>query len=78
MCFENYASRIVSLANFDYFQKPLAEYKDVTKLTVDNSEMQKKTSLKTKFSQFNDKRFYSSNKVISLPLFHLLLKEQDF
>ena len=77
MCFENYASRIVSLANIDYFQKPPAEYKEVTRLTVDKGEMQKKTSLKTKCSQFNDKRFYSSNKVTSLPLFHLLFKEQE-
>ena len=37
--FENYASRIVSLANFDYFQKPPAEYKEVTRLTVDKGEM---------------------------------------
>ena len=74
MCFENYVNRIISLTNFDYFQKPPAEYKEVARLTVDKDEMQKKTLLKTKFSQFNDKRFYFSNGVISLPLFHPLLK----
>ena len=39
MSFENYASRIVSLANFDYFQKPPAEHKEVARLTVDKDEM---------------------------------------
>ena len=38
--------------------------------------MQKETSLKSKFSQFNDKRFYFSNGVTSLRLFHSLLKDQ--
>ena len=37
--------------------------------------MQKKTSLKTKFSQFNDKIFYFSNGITSLPLSHPYLKE---
>ena len=37
--------------------------------------MQKKTSLKTKFSQFNDKNFYFSNGITSLPLSHPYLKE---
>ena len=37
--------------------------------------MQKKTSLKTKFSQFNDKKFYFSNGITSLPLSHPYLKE---
>ena len=78
MCFENYPSRIVSLANFNYFQKPLDEYKEVAGLTVDKDEMQKKRLLKTTFSQFNNKRFYYLNGVTSLPLFHPILKEQGF
>ena len=78
MCFENYPSRIVSLANFNYFQKHLDEYKEVAGLTVDKDEMQKKTLLKTTFSQFNNKRFYYLNGVTSLPLFHPILKEQGF
>ena len=76
MNFENYASRIVSLTNFDYFEKLPANYKEVAKLTVDQGAMQKKTSLKTRFSQFNDKRFYFSNGVTSLLLFYPLLKDQ--
>ena len=54
----------------------IRDYKEVARLTVDQGEMQKKTLLKTKFSQFNDKRFYFSNGATSLPLFHPLLKDQ--
>ena len=37
--------------------------------------MQKRTSLKTKFPQFNNKRFYFSHGTTSLPLSHPYLKE---
>ena len=47
----------------------------VKELTVDPGEMQKKTSLKTKFSQFNGKRFYVSDGITSLPISHPVLKE---
>ena len=76
MDFENFASRIVSITNLEHFEKPELEYKEVARLTVDQGEMQKKTSLRCKFSQFNDKRFYFSNGVVSLALFHPLLKDQ--
>ena len=73
--FENYASRIVSLTNFDLFEKPPAKYKEVSRLTVHQGEMQKRTSVKTNFSQFNEKRFYFSSGITSLPLFHPCLKK---
>ena len=76
MNFENYSSRIVSLTNFNYFEKAQVDYKKVARLTVNQGRMQKKTLLKKKFSQFTDKRFYFSDAVTSLPLFHLLLKFQ--
>ena len=44
--------------NFENFEKPPTEAKQVSKLTVDKGEMVKKTVKKTKFSQLNDKRFY--------------------
>ena len=47
----------------------------VKELTVDPGEMQKKTSLKTKFSQFNNKRIYFSDGITSLPISHPVLKE---
>ena len=43
MNFENYANRIVSLTNFNFFKKLPAEYKEVLRLTVDQGEMQKRT-----------------------------------
>ena len=75
MNFENYAERLVSSANFDTFEKPPANYKEVPRLTVFQGKMQKKTVSKTKFSQFNDKRFYFFDGITSLPLSHPYLKE---
>lgn len=43
MNFEKYASRIVPLTNFDYSEKAPADYKKVTRLTVDQGKMQIKT-----------------------------------
>ena len=39
MNFENYANRLVSLTNFDAFEKPPADFKEVSWLTVLQSEM---------------------------------------
>ena len=77
MGFENFANRIKPLINFDTFQKPPAEYKQVSKLTVDKGEMVKKTVTKTKFSELNDKRFYFPNGILSLPFDHENVKEID-
>ena len=49
MDFENFANQTKSLVNFETFQKPPAEYKQMTRLTVDKGEMVKKTVMKTKF-----------------------------
>ena len=73
--FENYTKRLVSLMNFDTFEKPPADYKEVSRLTAFQGKMEKKTVTKTKFLQFNDKRFYFSDEIISLPLSHPYLKE---
>lgn len=77
MEFENYANRLQSLVNFDTFEKPTAELKEVSRFTVDHGEMIKKTVVKTKFSQLNDKRFYFPDSGSSLPYGHLNLKESD-
>ena len=68
MNFENYAERLVSLNNFETFTKPGADFKEVSRLTVFQGEMQKKTLIKTKFSEFNDKRFFFLHGITSLPL----------
>ena len=77
MGFENFANRIKPLVNFDTFQKLPAEYKQVSRLTVDKGEMVKKTVTKTKFSELNDKRFYFPNGILSLPFDHENVKEID-
>ena len=75
MNFENYGERLVSLTNFDTFEKPPADYKEVSRLTVFQDNAQKKTVTKTKFSQFRDKRFYFSGGITLLPLSHPYLKD---
>ena len=73
--FENFSDRITSLINFDTFKKTPADYKEVSRLTVSEGEMQKKTVAKSKFSQINDKRFYFADAITSLPLSHSHLQE---
>ena len=77
MEFNNFAGRIKSLVNFDMFQKPPAEYKEVSRFTVIQGEMRKNTVQNTKFSQLNDKRFYFPNGIVSLPYGCQNLKEID-
>ena len=79
MEFHNFAGRIKSLVNFDTIQKPPAEYKEVSRFTVYQGGMVKKTVTKNKFSQLNNKRFYFSDGFDSLPYGHHNLKEiEDF
>ena len=49
MNFENYAERLVSLTNFDTFEKPPADYKEVSHLTVFQDNTHKKTVKKLNF-----------------------------
>ena len=71
MNFENFSKRINSLTNFNTFEKQSAE---VLRLSVLKAKMQKKKVVKTKFSQLNDKRFYSAKGITFLPLCHPDLK----
>ena len=75
MNLENYAQRSVSWTNFDTFEKPPSNYKEVSCLSVSQEEMQKKTFTKTKFLQFSDKRHCFSDGITSLPLSYPYLKE---
>ena len=45
MDFKNYANRIILLNNCDTFVKPPADYKEVSRLTVFESEIQQKKQL---------------------------------
>ena len=71
MEFNNFTGRIKSLVNFDKFQKPPAEYKDLSRFTVFQGEMVKEAVQKTKFSQMNDKRFYFLDGVVP---FHMVTR----
>ena len=75
MNFENYPSRITSLTNFNTFEKLPADYKELSRQAAFQEEMQKKTCIKTKYSQFNDKPFYFSDGITSLSLSHSYLEE---
>ena len=77
MGFGNFSNRIKSLVNFGTFQKPPAEYKEVSRFSVFQGEMVKNTVVKTKFPQLNDKRFYFPDRIIYLPFGHINLKEID-
>ena len=65
------------MVNFEMFEKPPAEYKEVSRLSVFQGEMIKKTVVKTKFSQLNSKRFYFPDGIVSLPFGHKNLKQID-
>lgn len=77
MEFSKYANRIKSLVNFNTFEKPPSEYKDVARFTVKKGDIVKTVVNKTKFSQVNDKRFYSPDGILSLPCGHQVLSEID-
>ena len=77
MEFSNYSNRIKSLVNFDTFEKPHAEDKEVARFTVKKGDMVKTVVTKTKFSQLNDKRFYFPDGVLSLPYGNSSLSEID-
>ena len=44
--FENFSQRIKCLNNFDTFEKPLADFKEVSRFTVKAREMRKETVVK--------------------------------
>ena len=44
--------------NFDTFQKPPIDLKEVSRLAIKAAKMKKETVVKNKFSQINDKKFY--------------------
>ena len=77
MKFSNYANRIKSLVNFDNFEKPSSEYKNVARFTVKKGDMVKTVVNKTICSQLNDKRFYFPDDILSLPYDHQILSEID-
>ena len=77
MEYENFAERIKPLFDFESYQAPKADMKDVVCISVRKGEMTTHKVVKTKFSQLNDKRFYFPNAILSLPFGHPSLKDID-
>ena len=77
MDFANYTNGIKSLVNFDTFEKPRAEYKEVARFTVKKGDMVKIIVTKITFSQLNDKWFYYPDAILSLSYGHKSLSEID-
>ena len=73
MTFESYAGRIVPLR---YDSKKTEPKKIIRKrLQVKNTNMIMTNINKVKFARLNDKRYYFSDGIVSLPYGHPLLKE---
>ena len=74
MDFERYASRIKDL-RYDLKDGDIQEKVVQKRLQVKNTEMIMTSSNKVKFAQLNDKRYYFSDGIVSLPFGHPILSE---
>ena len=72
MMFENYAARIKRLRCDLNKSEPIETIKQ-KRLEVQNTNIKMKTVAKVKFARLNDKRYYFSDGIISLPFGHPLL-----
>ena len=71
------AERVKPLFDFEAYEKPKTDVKEVVQISVKKGEMTTHKIIKSKFSQLIDKRFYFLNGIFSLPFGHLSLKEID-
>ena len=71
---ENFTSRINSLNDIEKFGKRKIKKQEQHKFTVKDGQMRKNIIQKPKFAQINDKRFYFSDGIVSLPFSHPSLK----
>ena len=72
MMFENYAARIKRLRS-DLNKSESVETIKQKRLQVQHTNMKMKTVAKVKFARLNDKRYYFSDGIVSLPFGHPLL-----
>ena len=74
--FDSYSNRLSDLTEYygEFFKKP-AQQIEQKRFQVINESMQMKSVCKVQFGQLNDKRFYFSNGILSLPFGHLYLEE---
>ena len=78
MDFDSYSNRLSDLTEFsnEFLSKPnKVEKIEQKRFQVINESMQMKSVSKVQFGQLNDKRFYFSNGIISLPYGHPYLEK---
>ena len=63
--------------DFDTFQKPPIDLKEVSRLAIKAAKMKKETVVKNKFSQINDETFYFPDGILSLLFHHPNLKKPN-
>ena len=75
MDFDSYSERLADLNEF--LKEFLKKHKKIEqkRFQIINESMQMKSVSKVQFGQLNDKRFYFSNSLISLPFGHPYLEE---
>ena len=74
MLFENYANQIKRL-RYDLDISPSVERIKQKRFEVRNTNMKMTTVNKVKFARLNDKRYYFSDGIVSLPFGHILLEK---
>ena len=77
MDYGNYAERIKPIIDLKTYEKPKADIKSVTRISVKKGEITTYLIRKIKFSQLIDKQFCFPNAIASLPFGHITLKEID-
>ena len=75
MDFDSYSERLSDLNEFskEFLKKPVKI--EQKRFQIINESMQMKSVIKVQFGQLNNKRFYFSNGLISLPFGHPYLEE---
>ena len=75
MDFDSYSNRLSDLTEYysEFLQKPVQKIEQ-KRFQVINKSMQMKSVCKVQFRQLNDKRFYFSNGILSLPYDHPYLE----
>ena len=71
MDYDSYSNRLSDLTEYysEFFQKPIQKVEQ-KRFQVINESMQMESVCKNQFGQLNDKRFYFSNCILSLPYGH--------
>ena len=77
MEFENYTRRINSVKDIETFGQNLPEKQKQNRFEIKQNEMVLEEIEKSKFVQINDKRYYFSDGIVSLPFSHALLHESN-